>query len=40
MENRVEFISDLLRRHGLTKIVKEKEKALEETALYNVYATR
>ena len=28
MENRVEFISDLLRRHGLTKIVKEKEKEI------------
>lgn len=40
MENRVQVISDLLKKHGLTKIVKEKEKALEETALYNLYATR
>lgn len=40
IENRLEFISGLLMKHGLTKIVKEKEKALEDTALYNLYATR
>lgn len=40
IENRLQFITDLLKKEGFANIVKEKEKALEETALYNLYATK
>jgi len=40
VENRVSVITEMLKSHGFTKIVKEKEKALEETLLFNLYATR
>jgi len=40
IENRVEFISSLMKKYGFSNITKEKEKALEDTALYNLYATR
>ena len=40
LEERVLLIEDLLQKKGFNNINKEKEKALEETDLVNIYATR
>jgi hypothetical protein len=37
---RLDQITDLLRRNGLTQIHIEHEEGFENTNLYNVYATR
>ncbi len=39
-ENRLQIITGLLQKNGFTKIVKEKEKGLENTQLFNLFATR
>ncbi len=40
LKERVLLIEDLLHKKGFNNINKEKEKALEETDLVNIYATR
>jgi hypothetical protein len=40
VEGRLDRVSELLRRHGLTRIVARKEEGFEETPLINVYAGR
>ena len=40
MENRVSVITEMLKRYGFIKIVKDKEPALKETLLFNLYAVR
>ncbi len=40
MDNRVQVIKDILTKHGFENIVTEKEKGLEKTDLYNLYAVR
>lgn len=39
-EERVKVIKEMFKNHGFTQIITEKEKALEHTELYNIYATR
>lgn len=39
-EGRLDFVRNLLKEKGFSQITTDKEKALEETFLYNVYAVR
>ena len=39
-EGRLDFISNLLKENGFSSIHIEKEQGLEETKLYNIFATR
>ena len=40
IDQRVLKVENLLNKKGFNKIVKEKEKELEQTDLVNIYATR
>jgi FkbM family methyltransferase len=40
IEGRLERVSDILTRHGLTRITAAKEDGFEDTPLINVYASR
>ena len=40
IENRAQKVEEILRKNGFSKITLEKEKALENTDLVNVYALR
>ena len=40
IDGRLEKVCSLLRKHGLDKLVLEKEKALEKTKLHNIFARR
>ena len=40
LDNRLEVVKELLTKQGFTKILTEREKGLENTAMHNLFATR
>lgn len=40
LDNRLQVVSDLLKKQGFTKIMTEREKGLENTAMFNLFALR
>jgi hypothetical protein len=39
-EGRLDFVKNMLKEKGFSQITVDREKALEKTILYNLYAVR